>query len=84
VGLPQAQVQTVLAQGLQPAEAYLAAALSSLSGKPISFVVETYKKNKDKGWGSIAKELGIKPGSKEFKALKDKSSASAIKGKKKK
>lgn len=24
-----------------------------------------------KGWGALAKELGIKPGSKEFKALKD-------------
>ena len=40
--------------------------------------------HKDKGWGAIAKDLGIKPGSKEFKALKDKSSASADKAKKKK
>lgn len=83
-GLPQAQVQAVLTQGFQPAEVYLAAALANLSGKPVNVVIETYKKNKAKGWGFVAKELGIKPGSKEFKALKDKSSASAAKGKKKK
>jgi len=83
-GIPQAQVQTTLSQGLAPAEVYLAAALANISGKPVAVVVDTYKKNKDKGWGAIAKDLGIKPGSKEFKALKDKSSASADKAKKKK
>jgi hypothetical protein len=83
-GLPQAQVQTILSQGLAPAEVYLAAALASISGKPVAVVVDSYKKNKAKGWGAIAKDLGIKPGSKEFKALKDKSSASAEKAKKKK
>ena len=59
------------------------AALSSLSGKPVATVVDVYRKNKAKGWGFVAKELGIKPGSKEFKALKDKSTASASKAKKK-
>jgi hypothetical protein len=29
-----------------------------------------YKQSKGKGWGVIAKELGIKPGSPEFHALK--------------
>jgi hypothetical protein len=83
-GTPQAQVQTVLSQGYQPAEVYLVAALANLSGKPVALVVETYSKNKAKGWGFVAKELGIKPGSKEFKALKDKSVGSAAKGKAKK
>jgi hypothetical protein len=83
-GLPQVQIQTILSQGLAPAEAYLAAGLASISGKPVAVVVESYKKNKAKGWGAIAKELGIKPGSKEFKALKDKTAASAEKAKKKK
>ncbi len=83
-GVPKTQIQVVLSQGFQPAEVYLVAALSSLSGKPVGTVVDVYKKNKAKGWGFVAKELGIKPGSKEFKALKDKSSASASKAKKKK
>jgi hypothetical protein len=33
-------------------------------------VVDVYKKNRGKGWGVIAKSLGIKPGSPEFHALK--------------
>jgi hypothetical protein len=81
-GLPQAQVEVTLAQGFQPAEVYLAAALASLSGKPMAVVVDSYKRNKSKGWGFVAKELGIKPGSKAFKDLKDKSAGSAEKGKK--
>jgi hypothetical protein len=83
-GQGAAQVQAAIGQGLQPAEVYLAAALANLSGKPMATVVDAYKKDKSKGWGFIAKELGIKPGSKEFKALKDKSSSSADKAKKKK
>jgi len=83
-GLPAAQVQSAMGQGLQSAEVYLAAGLASISGKPISVVIAAYKKDKSRGWGAVAKELGIKPGSKEFKALKDKSSASASKAKKQK
>lgn len=81
-GVPRVEVQAVVAQGFQPAEVYLIAALSKLSGKAPAVVIDVYKKNRSKGWGFVAKELGIKPGSKEFKALKDGSSASAAKGKK--
>ena len=83
-GLPAVKVQATLSQGLAPAEVYLAAGLAAISGKSIEIVVETYKKNKAKGWGAIAKDLGIKPGSKEFKALKDKAGAAAEKIKNKK
>jgi hypothetical protein len=83
-GTPAVQVQAALNQGLAPAEVYLASALAQISGKPLATVVDSYKKNKAKGWGALAKDLGIKAGSKEFKALKDKSTASADKAKKKK
>jgi hypothetical protein len=33
-------------------------------------VLEVYQPSRKKGWGAIAKELGIKPGSAEFHALK--------------
>jgi transketolase len=33
-------------------------------------VYSCYNKNKGKGWGVIAKEMGIKPGSDQFKRLK--------------
>lgn len=83
-GIPASQVTAAVSGGLQPAEVYLAAALSKLSGKPMASVLSTYKANKSKGWGYVAKELGIKPGSKEFKALKDKTAGSAAKAKGKK
>lgn len=83
-GIPTAQVTAAVSGGLQPSEVYLAAALSNLSGKPMSTVIATYKANKSKGWGYVAKELGIKPGSKAFQALKDKSAGSASKAKGKK
>ena len=57
---------------MQPADVYMAVLLSDIVKKPIDGVVSIYKKNKGKGWGRIAKELGIKPGSKEFHALKGK------------
>ena len=83
-GIPAAQVQSALSQGLEAAEVYLAAGLAKISGKPLSVVIDSYRKNKSKGWGALARDLGIKPGSKEFKALKDKIQASADKAKKKK
>ena len=78
-GQTAASVQMAMSQGLQPAEVYLAAALAKISGKPMTMVIELYKKNSNKGWGALAKELGIKPGSPEFKALKDKVSTSSDK-----
>jgi len=41
-----------------------------MSGKPIDYVTEQYKESKGRGWGALAKSLGIKPGSPEFHALK--------------
>jgi len=55
-------------ENMEPADIYYASVLSSASGKPISDVVGLYKDKK--GWGAVAKELGIKPGSEEFHELK--------------
>lgn len=57
---------------MQPADIFMAAELSVLCGMPIDRVVVVYKKNKHKGWGHISKQLGIKPGSAKFHALKRK------------
>ena len=56
---------------MEPAEVYLALELSKLSGRSIDQVVEIYEVNRNKGWGIIAKELGIKPGSPECHKLKE-------------
>ncbi len=55
---------------MAPGDVYMAAEVSNIIHKPIETVSETYTKNKGKGWGEIAKELGIKPGSKEFHEMK--------------
>jgi len=44
--------------------------LGEMSKRPTSSIIEKYKASKGKGWGGVAKSLGIKPGSKEFHALK--------------
>lgn len=57
---------------LQPAEIELAGRIGVIIGKPIDNVITSYRANKEKGWGELAKEMGIKPGSPEFHALKGK------------
>jgi hypothetical protein len=49
---------------------FMAAQLSFLLGKPFEIVIKTYNKHKNQGWGAIAKEMGIKPGSAEFHNMK--------------
>ncbi|HOD58960.1 MAG TPA: hypothetical protein PKL80_07405 [Rectinema sp.] len=83
-GQPLASITVALSQGLTPGEVYLAAALAHFSNKPLPVVIELYQKNKQKGWGALAKELGIKPGSKEFKQLKEQLAGSNKKLKSKK
>ena len=68
---------------MEPAEIYLALELSKISGKPVDDVVEIYKVHKNKGWGYIAKQLGIKPGSPEFHKLKENTKNKGSKGKNK-
>ena len=63
------EIKTVLGN-VEPADAYMLFRLGEISNQPISRVIETYKAQKGKGWGSLAQSLGIKPGSEEFKALK--------------
>ena len=68
---------------MEPAEIYFALELSRISGKHIDNVVEVYENNKEKGWGFIAKQLGIKPGSPEFHKLKENTRNKGSKGKEK-
>ena len=72
--------------GMSPGDAYMAAKVSKIANRPVEDVVEKYKANQGKGWGVIAKKLGIKPGSKEFHALKkdDSGMLDVTKGKKQK
>jgi hypothetical protein len=64
------QITAVLSNVERPADAYMLLRLGELSAKPTDYVIEKYKSGKSKGWGALAQSLGIKPGSKEFHALK--------------
>ena len=68
-------------EGMKPGDAYMALRLSYMTGKPIEAVVGEFKRSKGKGWGVIAKNLGIKPGSREFHALKQRVGKDKGKGK---
>ncbi len=64
------QINAVLSNVESPADAYMVCRLGEMSGKPTNYVIEQYRSKRSKGWGALAKSLGIKPGSKEFHALK--------------
>jgi hypothetical protein len=65
--------------GMSAGDIYMTVELAKITQKSVDQVVEVYNVQKGKGWGVIAKELGIKPGSPEFHALKNNAK---IKGKK--
>lgn len=66
--------------GMEPGEVYLSLEISKITGNSVEKVGDSYKTNKGKGWGVIAKEMGIKPGSSEFHQLKGNSKAKKDKG----
>jgi hypothetical protein len=55
---------------MSPKDADMTLKVSQVANQPVEEVVKEYEANKGKGWGVIAKNLGIKPGSKEFHELK--------------
>ncbi len=69
-GVPQAQVMATIGLVSTPADAFMVYQLGLMTQRPPAVVTQVYQKNRGKGWGVIAKELGIKPGSPEFHALK--------------
>jgi hypothetical protein len=64
------QINTVLSNVSDYGDAYMVLRLSEMSGRRVDFVMDRYRGNKGKGWGVLAKDLGIKPGSREFHQLK--------------
>ncbi len=69
-GVPVPQVQAIIKTVDKPADAFMVLQLGQMTQKPPERVVRVYQDNRGKGWGVIAKSLGIKPGSPEFHALK--------------
>ncbi len=66
-----AEINTVINSVEKPADAYMMFRLGEMSHQPTDYVVRQYRSSRGRGWGVLAKSLGIKPGSKEFHALKN-------------
>ncbi len=69
-GVPGARVDAIIRSTSSPADAFMVLQLGQMSHRQPEAVLQTYQRGKGKGWGELAKELGIKPGSREFHALK--------------
>ncbi len=69
-GVPLPQVHSILRSVQSPADAFMCLQLGRMTNMHPERVLQTYNQNRGKGWGVIAKDLGIKPGSPEFHALK--------------
>lgn len=69
-GVPVPQVEQIVRTVAAPADAFMVLQLSQMAQAKPDTVLKTYNAKKSKGWGVMAKELGIKPGSPEFHALK--------------
>lgn len=76
-----AEIRAVFNDVENPADAYVVFRLGEMSSKSTDFVMEKYRSEKGKGWGALAKSLGVKPGSKEFHALKRGADIEYISGK---
>lgn len=64
------EVKSVIGRVGKPADVFMVLRLGEMSNRPTDDVIKEYKAGKGKGWGVLAKKLGIKPGSEEFHALK--------------
>ena len=81
-GVPEPKINTwSVSLGMKAGDIYFALELARILKKKPDEVVQIYTSNKQKGWGAIAKDLGIKPGSPEFHALKGGADKNAAKGK---
>lgn len=69
-GVSGAKVDGLFAMMSKPSDVYMCLRVGEVADQPIDRVVEEYKQHRGQGWGVIAKNLGIKPGSDEFHALK--------------
>lgn len=64
------EINAAISNVEDPADAYMLLRLGEMSSKPMDYVIEQYGASKNQGWGVLAKNLGIKPGSEDFQALK--------------
>jgi len=70
-GVSEKRVDGLFAVISRPSDVYMCLRIGEVAGVPLDRVVTEYREHGGQGWGAIAKNLGIKPGSAEFHALKE-------------
>ena len=71
-GISAAKVERLVGGLGSAGDVYLSLKISKLSRRSVSDVVRIRQSSPGVGWGNVAKQMGIKPGSAEFKQLKQK------------
>lgn len=69
-GISGSRFDVMLKKVDSPGDLAVALWLGDSAKQPVDEVVKQYRIHRGKGWGIIAQELGIKPGSPAFKQLK--------------
>jgi hypothetical protein len=71
--VPENKIESMIVKDkIAPADVFMILETAQTINKPADDVLQVYKKEKEKGWGHMAKIMGIKPGSREFHAMKGK------------
>jgi hypothetical protein len=71
-GAPRDVVVALLADpAWTPGDVYFACALAQAIGRSCRYVADEWQAHAGEGWGALAQQLDIKPGSPQFHALKD-------------
>jgi hypothetical protein len=71
-GAPRDVVSALLADpAWTPGDVYFACALAQAVGRSCRYVADEWQAHPGEGWGALAQQLGVKPGSPEFHRLKD-------------
>ncbi|MGL6290264.1 MAG: hypothetical protein ACRC2H_06225 [Silanimonas sp.] len=66
--------ELVVERGWAPGDVYYACLIARELGRPCTYVVDAYDREmrgRGRGWGALAQELGIRPGSAAFHDLKN-------------
>jgi len=69
-GISAPRIDRLVATVGSAGDAYLCLEASRSSGRSLDEVTRTWQRQHKRGWGAVAQELGIKPGSDAFMQLK--------------
>ena len=69
-GVSEPDVQLIIKAVSKPADAFMILQIGQMAHADHMAVLQKYQHNQGKGWGRLAQDMGIKPGSAEFHALK--------------